>query len=49
MLLQLAENKYPMQGAANHQYSEALYLADPDENGIEIYVDLPPEKWERDQ
>ena len=28
-----------MQGAANHQYSDALYLADPDDNGIEIYVD----------
>ena len=48
-LIHLADNDYPMQGAANHQYSDALYLADPDDNGIEIYVDLPPEKWERDQ
>lgn len=48
-LIHLAENEYPMQGAANHQYSDALYLADPDDNGIEIYVDLPPEEWERDQ
>ena len=38
-----------MQGAANNQYSDALYLADPDNNGIELYVDLPPEEWERDQ
>lgn len=48
-LIHLAENEYPMQGAANHQYSDALYLADPDNNGIELYVDLPPEEWERDQ
>ncbi|MEK5037742.1 VOC family protein [Sporosarcina sp. FSL K6-3457] len=47
-LLHLAENEYPMQGAANHQYSDALYLADPDNNGIELYVDYPSEKWERD-
>lgn len=47
-LLHLAENEYPMQGAANHQYSDALYLADPDNNGIELYVDYPPEKWQRD-
>jgi catechol 2,3-dioxygenase len=48
-LVHLAESEYPMQGAANHQYSDALYLADPDGNGIEIYVDYPPEKWERDR
>jgi catechol 2,3-dioxygenase len=48
ILLHLAESEYPMQGGANHQYSDALYLADPDNNGVEIYVDLPPEKWERD-
>ncbi|WP_203247176.1 VOC family protein [Sporosarcina beigongshangi] len=47
-LLHLAENEYPVQGAANHQYSDALYLADPDNNGIELYVDYPSEKWERD-
>ena len=48
-LIHLANSEYPMQGAANHQYSDALYLADPDNNGIELYVDLPPEDWERDQ
>lgn len=31
-----------MDGAANHQYSDALYLTDPDGNCIEIYVDMPP-------
>ena len=48
ILLHLAKSEYQMQGGANHQYSDALYLADPDNNGVEIYVDLPPEKWERD-
>ncbi len=48
-LLHLAASEYLMQGAANHQYSDALYLADPDGNGIEIYVDLPPENWKRDK
>ena len=47
MLIHLSQTEYPMDGAANHQYSDALYLTDPDGNGIEIYVDLPPEKWER--
>ncbi|SES02021.1 VOC family protein [Psychrobacillus sp. OK032] len=49
VLLHLAQTEYPMQGAANHQYSDALYLADPDGNGIEIYADLPPDTWERDK
>jgi len=48
-LVHLAESEYPMQGTANHQYSDALYLAAPDGNGIEIYVDYPPEKWQRDR
>ena len=48
ILIHLAESKYPIQGASNHQYSDALYLADPDNNGIEIYADLPPNEWERD-
>lgn len=47
MLMHLSQAEYPMDGAANHQYSNALYLTDPDGNGIEIYVDMPPEKWER--
>ncbi|TQR05007.1 VOC family protein [Psychrobacillus soli] len=49
VLMHLAGTEYPMQGAANHQYSDALYLADPDGNGIEIYADLPPDTWERDK
>lgn len=36
---------YPLQGASDHLVSEALYLADPDGNGIEIYVDRDPSGW----
>ncbi|NOU84707.1 glyoxalase [Paenibacillus sp. LMG 31460] len=38
--------KYPLQGISDHLVSEALYLADPDGNGVEIYVDRPSESWE---
>ncbi|MDQ0899641.1 MULTISPECIES: VOC family protein [unclassified Paenibacillus] len=38
--------KYPLQGISDHLVSEALYLADPDGNGLEIYVDRPSENWE---
>jgi catechol 2,3-dioxygenase len=34
-------------GAADHGVSEALYLRDPDGNGVELYWDRPPEKWPR--
>lgn len=37
---------YPLQGASNHDVSEALYLADPDGNGIEIYADRAHKSWE---
>lgn len=36
---------YPLQGGSDHLVSEALYLADPDGNGIEIYADRPSESW----
>jgi catechol 2,3-dioxygenase len=36
---------YPLQGASDHLVSEALYLADPDGNGIEIYSDRDPSGW----
>lgn len=35
-------------GASDHGVSEALYLRDPDENGVELYWDRPEEKWPRD-
>lgn len=37
---------YPLQGASDHLVSEALYLADPDGNGIEIYSDRPSSNWD---
>jgi catechol 2,3-dioxygenase len=38
----------PLEGAADHGVSEALYLRDPDGNGIELYRDRPREEWPRD-
>lgn len=38
----------PLQGAADHGVSEAVYFADPDGNGIEIYRDRPEAEWPRD-
>ena len=38
----------PMVGASDHLVSEALYLQDPEGNGIEIYIDRPPEQWSFD-
>jgi catechol 2,3-dioxygenase len=37
----------PLDGAADHGVSEALYLRDPDGNGVELYRDRPPEEWPR--
>jgi catechol 2,3-dioxygenase len=37
----------PLEGAADHGVSEALYLRDPDDNGVELYWDRPPEAWPR--
>ena len=36
---------YPLTGAADHGVSEALYLNDPDGNGVELYWDRPQEEW----
>src|SRR5919197_5861823 len=44
-LIRLAETETVMQGAADHGVSEALYLADVDGNGIEIYRDRPRDRW----
>jgi catechol 2,3-dioxygenase len=38
----------PLDGASDHGVSEALYLRDPDENGVELYWDRPEEAWPRD-
>jgi catechol 2,3-dioxygenase len=37
----------PLDGASDHGVSEALYLRDPDENGVELYRDRPKEEWPR--
>ena len=44
-LARLAETRMRLQGAADHLVSEALYLADPEGNGIELYRDRPREEW----
>jgi catechol 2,3-dioxygenase len=36
-----------LEGAADHGVNEALYLRDPDDNGVELYWDRPPEQWPR--
>jgi catechol 2,3-dioxygenase len=44
-LTRLAKARWPLDGASDHLVSEALYLSDPDGNGIEIYRDRPREEW----
>ena len=39
---------YPFTGASDHGVSEALYLDDPDGNGVELYWDKPREQWPKD-
>jgi catechol 2,3-dioxygenase len=41
----LMEANYPLTGASDHGVSEALYLDDPDSNGVELYWDKPKEQW----
>tara|TARA_R100000697_G_C5376124_1_gene178764 strand:- start:1 stop:486 length:486 start_codon:yes stop_codon:yes gene_type:complete len=41
----LQDKKYPIAGASDHGVSEALYLDDPDGNGVELYWDRPKEQW----
>ncbi|HXC24507.1 MAG TPA: VOC family protein [Gemmatimonadaceae bacterium] len=44
-LRRLVEAGVPLQGAADHGVSEALYLSDPDGNGVELYWDRPKGEW----
>jgi catechol 2,3-dioxygenase len=46
-LRRVVEARIPLDGAADHGVSEALYLRDPDENGVELYWDRPKELWPR--
>ena len=46
-LRRLLEAEIRVDGATDHGVSEAIYLRDPDENGIELYRDRPREEWPR--
>jgi len=45
ILKRLSDAGYPLSGAADHGVSEAIYLNDPDGNGVELYWDKPKDKW----
>jgi catechol 2,3-dioxygenase len=47
-LQRLLDAGYPLSGASDHGVSEALYLDDPDKNGVELYWDRPKEQWPLD-
>lgn len=49
VLKRLMDAKYPLTGASDHGVSEALYLNDPDQNGVELYWDRPKELWPLDE
>jgi catechol 2,3-dioxygenase len=44
---QLVDAGYPIDGASDHGVSEAIYLTDPDGNGVELYRDRPEADWPR--
>jgi catechol 2,3-dioxygenase len=46
-LKRVVEAGVPLSGASDHGVSEAIYLRDPDDNGIELYHDRPREEWPR--
>lgn len=47
ILERLLNKKYPLTGMADHGVSEAIYMEDPDGNGVELYHDRPRENWPR--
>jgi catechol 2,3-dioxygenase len=49
ILKRLIDAKYPLTGASDHGVSEAVYLDDPDGNGVELYWDRPKELWPMDE
>lgn len=48
ILKRLIDAKYPLTGLSDHGVSEAIYLDDPDGNGVELYWDKPNEQWPLD-
>ena len=49
ILKRLTDAKYPLTGASDHGVSEAIYLNDPDRNGVELYWDKPQIDWPKDE
>jgi catechol 2,3-dioxygenase len=47
-IMHIARNRVPITGASDHGVSEAIYLDDPEGNGIEVYNDRPREQWRYD-
>jgi catechol 2,3-dioxygenase len=47
-ILHVANKRVPIAGASDHDVSEAIYLDDPEGNGVEVYADRPRETWRRD-
>ncbi|WP_044892435.1 VOC family protein [Opitutus terrae] len=47
-LRRLIDAQIPLEGASDHGVSEAIYLRDPDGNGVELYWDRPKDQWPRD-
>ncbi|MBY0328600.1 VOC family protein [Patescibacteria group bacterium] len=45
ILQKLIKEQYPLSGTADHGVSEAIYLNDPDGNGVELYADRPRSDW----
>ena len=48
VLQRLIDAQYPITGASDHGVSEALYMDDPDGNGVELYWDKPTDVWPKD-
>jgi catechol 2,3-dioxygenase len=49
VLARIVKANYPLTGASDHGVSEAIYLDDPDGNGVELYCDRPKSEWQFDQ
>jgi catechol 2,3-dioxygenase len=47
-IVHAVKTRVPITGASDHDVSEAIYLDDPEGNGVEVYSDRPREKWRRD-
>ena len=48
-LIRLKKHNIPLEGASDHGVSEALYIKDPDNNGVELYWDRPQSLWPKDE